>query len=288
MSKTKKKKRPLDPVEKRKASRKQNIAYFLGTVAMVTPLALFIFLTVWLDAPNSGFLVIGGLGALIAGVGLLFLAVSSSEGRDHFNILLSLPFLGLGILLMSLSLCLTLIPSIYNLFSEEAVTYYFAQGSFLAVAGVVYISFRSSLFRQMRDQHKTKKELKEKMKGMANYWWYESLRGTYLSRWKYLLNKVYVCTYFPALLVHLIVGWWSYGAAVSVGLFCISCVCGCVMSIYSSALWAEDEFGHKFVLLAHKGKHKKWYGYSSVGSIIGSLALLSLAAASVKLVIGLF
>lgn len=289
MSKKKRKKSRISAAEKKKADRKTSLSIFLCMIAMVIPLALFIFFMIWLNAPNSGFLAIGILGALITGVGLMVLVVGLFESKDCSGILLILPVLGFGIILMALSLCIVLIPAFYGLFSEKTVTYYFVQGCFLALTSITYINYRLSLFQQLRDQGNTRKELKTMMKGMANYWWYNSLRGTHLPQGHYYLNKAFVCTYFPALMIHTVIGWWKWGAVVAVGLFCISCVCGCMMSIYSTVQWTEEEFGYKFVLLAHKGKHKKWYGYSSVGSIIGScFAILSLAVFSVKLVIGLF
>lgn len=262
---------------------------FLRILCGIFPPLVFIVMTTFVcPAPNSGFLLIGYLGAFLLGIALFALLGLSRKDHSSVHYVMTGIFVA-GIVLICISLILLYIPSVHLLFQEEFVDFYFAHWVFMTIPAIWYAIFRIALFNSFRREKKSRTFLKKSMKGIKNYWWYEQLNSEHGLGWIYHMNKCFTIMFATSLGLHFIIGWCRAFSALIATIFAISCIPCSAMWVFSSMQISQDEFGNKIVLFAPyiKGKTKKWYGYSSFLHIGGAIFPLLVAYASFKLLVRL-
>ncbi len=258
------------------------VLVFCGITAFILPLVLFILLTNVYPVPNSGWMVLGIVGCFIIGIGLF--NIIAAWIKQYLGHKLTVACFSVGGFLVGLSCLLLYNDTLYALFNENIVTYYFMTSGFLLVPGLIYMLFRGSLKSWIK-HHVHKATVKEARKGKRNFWWYEGIHAQAGLGWKYHINKAFTIIYGVTLAVHILLGWIKIVTiAVMVGSAVVYVMSAC-MWLFFSIEENKAYHGTPIVLFARSAKG----GIDSV--IFDILALifpLGCGYAQFKLLINIF
>ena len=163
-------------------------------ICLLLPMAIYGVSMFLLDAPNSGWLLLGMAGSFVLGVGLCNI-VASLFG-EYLGHLLTVICLTSGVGMTAASLFLLFHPTGKNILSEEAVTYLVFSFMFLVVCAFFYWMFR----RTVAEWLKIKKELnmtqqKKLKKGVFNFLWYLAIQKEVGLGWLFFLNLVFTLAF---------------------------------------------------------------------------------------------
>jgi hypothetical protein len=140
--------------------------------------------------------------------------------------------------------------------------------AFCLVPPLWYILFRKGFHRYLKGKGFAHGRLEYKLKGLKNYWFFDTLRGSFNMPVIYWLNKLYIIFYAIAVALQLVLGWWQIiSGAVS---FLLSMVM--IMGAIAWGLFAFDKTSR--------------HGHNSAPSTtMSAMALLIPVAACIGLVI---
>lgn len=207
----------------KKSDASTGFTVFLKVSAFITPLALYIlFTTIIFPAPNSGFLSVGIVGSLVLGVGLISLTGLIDE--MYLGNTITGATIGSGSLLIIISSLIMYIPSIYSMFNEQYISFYFLIWTALIISAIWYVFFRMGVSRFLRNNKISKTSIEKAMKGAKNYWWYEAVNKEHSLGWMYYLNKGFTCFYLGTVLIHLLLGWIRIISPLILLFTCVICI----------------------------------------------------------------
>ena len=185
-----------------------NIVVILKFSVFILPLLSYlIFIVFVFPAPNSGFIFMGVVGSFLVGLSLIDL-VGLLNKTNLGHIITIIP-LGLGALLILISSLILYTPTIYSKIDEHYVSLYFLIWTMLVISLIWYLFFHHAISLNIRGRGVAKSEINRKLKGIKNYWWYDSIHRIYGLGWIYYLNKFYTILYLLTAVVHLLLGWWK-------------------------------------------------------------------------------
>lgn len=172
-------------------------------ICLLLPMAVYAVSMFLLDAPNSGWLLLGMAGSFLLGVGLCNI-VASLFG-EYLGHILTVICLASGGSMTAASLFLLFHPTGKNIFNEEAVTYLVFCFMFLIVCAFVYWTFR----RTVAEWLKIKKGLnmtqqKKLKKGVFNFLWYLAIQKEVGLGWLFFLNLVFTLAFTGAFALSLL------------------------------------------------------------------------------------
>ena len=93
-----------------------------------------------------------------------------------------------------------------------------------------YIIFRNGITIKLKQNGLSSKRIDELTQGLKNYWWYQSVQKMYDLKWLYHLNKLFTTIYVGTIFVHLLLGWWTPIAVITV-------LGACTLCLLSVPLW---------------------------------------------------
>lgn len=220
------------------------IIAFAKFIALIFPLSVYLVLiTAVFPAPNSGFIALGVLGSFVIGLGMVNLA--GIIDKMYLGHIVTLILIASGSFLVALSSYIMYSPAIYSEFDETNVSFYFAIWSLLVVSGVYYPFFRHAIFLDLSRNGMSKSNIKKKMEGARNFWWYQSLKESLSYRWVFYTNKLFSIMFPCVCIVQLVLGWWS---SVSIGILIameILLTLNFTMGLLITATWNQARTDHK-------------------------------------------
>ena len=239
--------RKSDEAYKKAHPGKYAILVICGIIALLLPYILLALVTlVWFPAP-SGFLFLTMVGAFIIGIGLFnIVAAWINQYLGHW---VTIGCIGIGSILVAISLIIIYLPGLYNKFEEQLVTYYFISIILLLVPPLFYVRFRLYVKSYLTRKHVNKKTGKRLMKGKRNFWWYEAIHNEVNLGMLYYLNKIITILYPVNLLLSLCLGWIRVVTPIVSGLYAIISVLTAAMSIFSSVQHNLETYGRPIVIL---------------------------------------
>ena len=224
---------------------KTTIVLLAGAVLLVLPM-VFLVLTnyLWLDAPESAWIVIGFIGALAIGIGL-FNAILSLN-KAHLRIKFTLICLLCGIVLIAISELL-----VYHsyLFNEILVIYCLMTVLFSISTLICYAVFRAGIQTYLRiSKRLSKTNINKHKKGFRNYLWYEEIHSEFGIGKLYYLNKGYTILFSVNLFVNLIFGFFKITSIFTCSLSILLYILATVIGLYGAMKHHLEEYGKTFVL----------------------------------------
>lgn len=171
----------------------------LGITALVLPLMLYIWLVIVMyDAPGTGWLMLGFVGSFVIGIGLFNLvAAFLGQYLGHWVTIGGL--IGGGLIVFA-SCLLIFNKTLYDLFDQDMVSFYFLSLLFLALPPIFYVVFRFSVDTWLRKSKRISKNRMKKLKiGKRNFWWYEGIHREVGIGLLYPVNKIFTICYVSAL-----------------------------------------------------------------------------------------
>ncbi len=257
-----------------------NALVVLGIVALGLPLFAYVigisFLT---QGRESGWLIVGFIGAFLIGIGL-FNIVAAWIGQYLGHFVTAACFI-LGALMIGFTVLMLGNDTLYYGIDQKVVNYYFLTHLFLAFIFIFYVQFRS-LMRLCFHGLMRKKNWKQA--GFLKKMFYEPLRSAGLQEWVYWGNKIYLILY-PALCIcHLLAGWIKPLAVPFSILFAVLGLLSGVLCFMGSVLENRRMHGRSFVLYARK---KDGHGVSSLMWLIWACFPIAAAYAQLDMAFGL-
>lgn len=194
--------------KKPKSLKNMGVMIFGKFIAFVIPLVVYLLMILLVfPAPNSGFIALGVLGSIIMGLGLV--NIVSLVDDMYLGHIITAILLASGALFVIVSSIVMYTPTIYSGLNENHVTFYFVVWLLLMISGIYYLFFRHAISLDLQRNGISKSNIKKKMEGMRNYWWYECLKDQFSYLWIFRANKLFT-TIFPCFcLIYLLLGWWS-------------------------------------------------------------------------------
>lgn len=198
-------------------------------VCLLLPMTVYAVSMFLLDAPDSGWLLLGMAGSFVLGVGLCNI-VASLFG-EYLGHLLTVISLASGGCMTVVSLFLMFHPAGKNIFSEEAVTYLVFSFMFLVVCAFFYWMFRRSVAEWL----KIKKELnmtqqKKLKKGVFNFLWYLAIQKEVGLGWLFFLNLVFTLAFTGAFALSLLT--LAFHSLAALNNLCLAAAYVCIAVMY--------------------------------------------------------
>jgi len=219
-----------------------------GIAVILLPLIVFVVFTDFIyPMPDSGWIVLGLIGSLLIGAGLF--NIVAAWIKQYLGHLFTIACFLIGGGLVALCCLLLYNVSLYSLFDESMVTYYFATILLLLIPAINYVFFRSSL-KTWINHHIKKTLAKNTKQGKKNFWWYEDIHSKTGLGWKYHINKAFTITFAATLGIHILFGWIKIITLPVMAGSAATYVMAAVMTLYSRIQDNIDYHGRPFVLLA--------------------------------------
>ncbi|MBR5427013.1 MAG: hypothetical protein IK118_01585 [Clostridia bacterium] len=236
-----------------KFRRKHPVVYWVYfsacMISLILPMVLFIVFNVVFDAPNSGWMMLGGAGSFILGIGLFHIA--AAWGGQYLGHIVTVLCFGIGGAMVAVSELLMFNESLKKLYDEEMVSYYFFGLMFLCLPLFCYLRFRWTLESRIVAKYKIRKRVfRDLKKGKKNYLWYQAVNEEYSLGALYPLNKAFTIVYLPAVFLGVLFGWVRI---VSLPLcFCVvsSYVLSVAMTAYADIRDNIETYGKPIILFA--------------------------------------
>lgn len=200
----------------------------LRAVAFLFPGAFFALLVGMLFPTfHLGFLYVGTLGCLLAGIGLVFLCGL----WDHIwpGLTVTAAFLLSGFLILCGSLWMLYAPDILSQVEYQVPLWYGLLWAFCLVPPLWYPLFRKAFHHYLKGKGFAHGRLEYKLKGAKNYWFFDTLRGSFNMPVIYWLNKLYILVFLGALALQLVLGWWQVISGAVSFLLCMVLIMGAIM-----------------------------------------------------------
>ncbi len=195
----------------------------IGITVLLLPTILFVIVCDSKDA-GSGWMLLGLAGSFIMGIGL-FNIVAAWLGQYLGHMVTFVCLLGGGSL-VTISSLLLFNKTLYNLFDQEVVSFYFISLLFLMMPAIYYVIFRMSVRNWlMISRRMSKSKIKKSTIGKRNYWWYEQIHEENDIGGIYYLNKIFT-VFYPLTFIF----------ALLTGLIRIMSIPICIMSIVTYLL----------------------------------------------------
>ena len=188
--------------------RKQNYSWItlLKTVIFALPVVLYISVVCFIvPTPNSGFIVIGGIGTVFLGVSLVSFAGQIND--MYFGHIITFGLLGVGAVLLFPSVIILYTPSLYAKFDEQYVTQYVIVWAALIVSAIWYMFFRMQMSTKLRSMGLSHTRLKKLLSGEKNYWWYYAVNQEIKLGWLYYFNKFFTVIFVAVFGIQFLLGW---------------------------------------------------------------------------------
>lgn len=209
-------------------SRQIGIFSFVKVISFILPLFLYLLFTVVIfPSPNSAFLCIGIIGSFVIGLG--FISIAGLLDNLYWGHFLTFAAIGFGAILILVSSIIMYSPSIYDLFDENFVSFYFFTWIALIISGIWYLFFRMGISRRLRDNRISKTQLDKLKKGYKNFWWYTSIHSVYGLGWLYWANKIYTLLAAITVSLHLVLGWYKPLCVTLAIAVCLLCFLNAIM-----------------------------------------------------------
>lgn len=190
------------------ANKNMGIMAFVKFLAFILPLAVYLLLILFVfPAPNSGFIALGILGSIIIGLGCVNIAGIIDD--MYWGHIITVVLIILGSLLIVVSSTIMYTPEIYSRLNESHISFYFIGWTILVISGIYYPFFRHAISLDLRSNGMSKSNIKEKMEGTHNYWWYQRVKDHFSHKWVFWANKLFTIIFPCVCLTQLILGWWS-------------------------------------------------------------------------------
>ncbi len=256
-----------------------------GGASLIAPMVLLlVFTQIVCPMPDSAFQIPALVGALILGIGLINLLLGYRN--KHYYFAVSGGCFPVGALLMAASLAVLYIPELYSMLAGETADCYFMNLVFLALPPINYSLFRVSVASWLERRRIRKIDVRQRMKGARNYWWYEEVHKAYGLGKLYFLNKSAVIIYTVTLGLSLLFGWVKPATPIISLLYAALSVIISAMSIFSSVQSNLECHGRPVVLFARYGPSKRCD--SIILDICEVIFCLLSGYAHIKYMLGLF
>ena len=224
----------------------------IGIAALLLPMLVYTLLnTIVFNAPNSGWLFLGGVGSFIFGIGL-FNIVAAWIGQ-YLGHAVTFGCCGLGAGLIAMSELLMFHPKLKNLYREELISYFFLTVFFLAVALFGYLRFRIFLDDWLIQKNNIReRDFRKLKKGKRNFIWYDAVNRDYPFGALYFINKLFTTVYLTAVILNVPCAWFRF-FSVPLGA-CVFILYALMvgMTVFSDVRDSIEMHGKPFVLLARK------------------------------------
>lgn len=234
--------------KKTKKKKKQQYGWItlIKTVAFCLPVLLYITIVMFIfPTPNSGFIVMGGVGTLFLGVGLVNLIGLVND--MYFGHIVTAGLMGIGSLMLIPSLVILYTPSIYARFDEQYVTQYVIIWAALLVVAIWYMFFRAGMTRRIRDHGCSNTRKNELLQGWKNYWWYTAVHKEMHLGGIYYLNKIFTVVFVVLAGIQFLLGWWKIACPLTTVGTCFLCVCTAALygmvSVFKEGSFEDDASG---------------------------------------------
>ena len=119
-------------------------------------------------------------------------------------------------------------------------------------SGLLYAWFRSDVFDDLISRGIRKRDIRQKMKGIRQYWFYQELEAAYGLGLYGKLMRLYVPVWGIITVFHILFGWIAALSAVDIGLMNVMSLFLSVMILYTRIRLNCRIVGTPFVLLAWK------------------------------------
>ncbi len=220
----------------------------IGIIALMLPLAVYLWLTKVYNAPNSGWMMLGLVGCFTMGVGLF--NVVAAWIHQYLGHWVTIGCLLVGGFMTAASICLMFDVRLYRLFDEDMVSFYFLLLLFLCLLPIYYVGFRFAIDTWFQAKKIRRAKINQLKKGMRNFWWYEKLRREAgMSPVIYYCNKFFTMVYPAAVILHLLFGWIKAVSVPVSALFVLSCLAAAVMKVFEIIEYNRDYYGCSIVLI---------------------------------------
>ncbi len=193
-------------------------------------------------------------GSFIIGVGI-FNIVSAFICQYLGHIVTVGAFL-LGGTMTATSLVILYHPSIYALFDETLVSYYFVSLHLLLVLLLFYPWVRIGIHTMLRRKRIGKSTIKSLKKGKRNFWWYEALHKEYNLGFLYHLNKWTTILYPITVLLSILFAWVKVVTPLISVLYAIIALVMAVMAFFASMQENIENYGKPIVLFRRSSTKK--------------------------------
>ena len=182
---------------------------FIGIFVLVAPvMAYIIIFEIFLDAPNSGWLMLGVMGAFVVGIGLFNIVAAFFD--QYLGHIVTFGALLIGGAMIGASWFLLFDKKFLSLFDSEMVSFVIINDLFLLLVLIVYIMFRFEVSKWLTAKHKVEeKDLNEMKKGKLNFLWYEQVNTQYPMGAIYGMNKLFTVLYPVTFLINIIFGFFK-------------------------------------------------------------------------------
>lgn len=252
--------------KKKVESKNLSVIAFLRVSALLFPLPLYLLFTVFLfPAPNSGFFVLGIVGAFAIGLGLMNIAGLYDD--TYFGHAITGIALGVGSLLILVSSFIMYIPSIYSEFDERYVTLYYLLWIAQVVCAIWYMFFRKGVQQSLRGKGISKTAIEKALKGCRNFWWYEAIQSEFNIGWIYHLNKAFTILLPVTCVTHLLFGWMKIVSLV----VAVGC---CVLCLICEPMWMLSHSSSKHLNTPEAKKNKYASPIALIFPILMCVAIL--------------
>ena len=220
-----------------------------GIAALMFPMIIYmVFILVIYPAPNSAWILLGFAGAFIIGIG--FINIVAAWIGQYLGHLVTGLSIGIGVLIVGISILLLYNHTLYNMFNQEMLSLYFINLLFLSLPAIYYIQFREGVNLWLRLKRISKSEIKKCKKGKRNYWWYTEINEKYKMGLIYYLNLMFTTSFSIAFILHFLFGWIKImSIPVSIMIIFIG-VLSSIMSLFASIQSNKTVHGCPFVLVA--------------------------------------
>ena len=193
---------------KKSANRNASMMAFVKFVSFIMPLAIYLLSIIWIfPAPNSGFVALGVLGCMIIGLGLV--NITGLIDKMYLGHIVTAVLISCGSIFVIVSSIMIYSSAIYSKLNEIQVSFYFMVWSLLAVSGIYYPLFRHAIFLDLRNNGASKSNIKKRMEGTPNYWFYQSLKDQFSYKWVFWVNKLFIMLFPCVCMFQLLLGWMS-------------------------------------------------------------------------------
>lgn len=254
------------------------VLLIVGLTALFLPIVLYIVLNfVVFQAPNSGWLLLGFVGAFIIGIGLFNIVGAWIE--QYLGHTVTIVCFLLGGILVAASEMLLFNQTLYSFFDEDIVSYYFISLALLLVPIFAYGKFRCAVYdwivlKSDLGKSRTEVHFRRLTKGKRNFWWYEAVNREFPLEKLYIVNKVYTVLYPLTFIFTLLTGLFRIFSPLIGVLSALVYLCSAFMNGFANIQMHKAEYGHAFVLL----DRDSWGHWDSVLFDLVELGIILLIA----------
>lgn len=217
--------------------------------AFLLPLIIYmIFVFGIYRTPDNPWMALGLIGDIVMGIG--FSSIVAAWMGEYLGHLVTGICIGAGASMVGVSVIFTYDRTLFALFDQKMVSYYFLNLLYLCIPAIYYGMFRVSIGGWLQAKRIGLSRIEKYKKGKKNFWWYEKINEEYDLGLLYGINRLFTIVYPAALILHLLFGWIKLISIPVSFLLVLSGVLSALMSLFSSVQSNKEEHGRPIVLIA--------------------------------------